>query len=81
MRCGVGTGGEPYHPVLPEIASTMGADKIKLVKINTENYPKIASSYKVEALPTMILFKGGKQVDRIEGVAKSNLLATRTSFF
>lgn len=35
------------------------------VKIDTEKYPVLASEYKVEALPTFIIFYKGKPVDRV----------------
>ena len=41
---------------------------VKFVKVNTEKYPKIASQYSVQALPTLVLFKDGKAISRAEGV-------------
>jgi thioredoxin-like negative regulator of GroEL len=47
-----------------------------VVKVDTEKYPALASRFSVTALPTMVLFKDGKVLDRIEGLpAKSELLA------
>ena len=43
-------------------------NQIKIVKIDTERYPQLASQYQIYALPTLILFKQGQPVDRIEGV-------------
>lgn len=54
---------------------------MKLVKINTEKYPNIASKFKVEALPTIMLFKNGKVVDRIEGLPETNQLIQRLQYF
>lgn len=54
---------------------------MKLVKINTEKYPNIASKYKIEALPTIMLFKNGEPVDRIEGLPESNQLLQRLNYF
>lgn len=39
-------------------------DEIQVVKIDTEKHPAIADKYKIEALPTFILFKDGKPHDR-----------------
>ncbi|MBF2050313.1 MAG: thioredoxin [Leptolyngbya sp. IPPAS B-1204] len=41
---------------------------LRIVKINTENYPQLASQYQVTALPTLVLFKEGEPALRIEGV-------------
>ena len=56
-------------------------DEVKLVKINTEKYPNIASKYKIEALPTIMLFKNGQQVDRIEGLPEATQLIQRLNYF
>ena len=50
-------------------------------KINTEKYPNIASKYKVEALPTIMLFKEGKVADRIEGMPNAPQLIDRLLYF
>lgn len=50
-------------PILSEVSATL-KDKIRVVKIDTEKYPSIANKYKIEALPTFILFKDGEPCDR-----------------
>lgn len=50
-------------PILNEVSATL-KDKIQVVKIDTEKYPSIANKYKIEALPTFILFKDGEPCDR-----------------
>jgi len=39
--------------------------------------PAVATRYGVEALPTLVLFKDGKEVDRFEGVEPAPALAMR----
>ncbi|EEF38035.1 thioredoxin Y2, chloroplastic [Ricinus communis] len=53
-------------PILNEV-STILKDTIQVVKIDTEKYPSIADKYRIEALPTFIIFKDGKPYDRFEG--------------
>jgi thioredoxin len=67
--------------VLPKVAGAVGKDKVKLVKINTEKYPNIAGKYKVEALPTIMLFKDGNVADRIEGMPNAPQLIDRLLYF
>lgn len=50
-------------PILDQVGASM-IDKIQIVKIDTEKYPAIANKYKIEALPTFILFKDGEPCDR-----------------
>ena len=49
-------------------------DRLQIVKIDSDKYPQLASQYKVEALPTLILFKDGQPVDKIQGVVQTEQL-------
>jgi thioredoxin len=51
--------------------------QLKIVKIDTDKYPQIASQHRIEALPTLVLFKAGQPVDRIEGVLPADQLVNR----
>ena len=48
-------------PILDQIEGEHG-DDVSVVKINIEESPDIGSKYGVRSIPTMALFKGGKQV-------------------
>ena len=62
--------------ILEEVNAQM-KDKLRVVKINTDNYPQLASQYQIHALPTLVLFKRGEAVERIEGVVRSPELIQR----
>lgn len=47
----------------PEISQ-----KVQIVKIDTDKYPQLASQFQIQALPTLVLFKDGQAIQRIEGV-------------
>ncbi len=66
--------------ILEKVSETM-QDKLQIVKINTDNYPDLASQYKVFALPTLVLFKDGEPVDRVEGVIQSDPLCDRIGYY
>jgi thioredoxin len=51
--------------------------RLRVVKINTDKYPQLASQYHVHALPTLVLFKQGQPVERIEGVVPAQKLIPR----
>ncbi|PZO34336.1 MAG: thioredoxin [Leptolyngbya sp.] len=51
--------------------------QLKIVKIDTDKYPQIASQHQIAALPTLVLFKAGQPVDRIEGVVPADQLVAR----
>lgn len=62
--------------ILDKVSESM-KDKVQIVKINTDNYPDLASQYQITALPTLVLFKDGAPVDRIEGVMQAAPLCDR----
>lgn len=53
--------------ILEQVNAQMGS-KLKVIKIDTDKYPALATEYEVHALPTLMLFKKGEAIDRIEGV-------------
>jgi thioredoxin 1 len=55
-------------PVLDEVSKGY-AGKIKFAKCNVDNSPVTPGNYGIRAIPTLILFKDGKQVDQIVGMA------------
>ena len=63
-------------PVLEELSSEY-AGKAKIGKLNVDDHPQIAGRYGVMNIPTLLLFKGGKEVDRIVGVVPKEELASR----
>lgn len=39
---------------------------VSCVRIDVDKYPALASKYEVQALPTLVLFKDGKPIDKVE---------------
>lgn len=60
-------------PVVEAIASE-NTEKLKVVKINTDENPDTPSQYHVSGLPSLLLFKNGQVADQIVGaVPKAKL--------
>ncbi|MDX2213351.1 MAG: thioredoxin [Oculatellaceae cyanobacterium bins.114] len=59
--------------ILEQVNAQM-KEQLRVVKINTDNYPDLATQYQIHALPTLVLFKQGQPVDRIEGVLRADQL-------
>jgi len=60
-------------PVLEEIASE--SDRVKIAKLDVDANPITAGRFGVRAIPTMILFKDGKEAQRLVGyMPKERLL-------
>ncbi|MBP7280781.1 MAG: thioredoxin [Leptospiraceae bacterium] len=53
-------------PIIAELAS-IWKGKVTVIKINTEEKPEIARHFAINSIPTIILFKNGKEVKRISG--------------
>ncbi|KGF71468.1 thioredoxin [Neosynechococcus sphagnicola sy1] len=63
-------------PVVDEIAQQYDG-QVKVVKVNTDDNPSVASQYGIRSIPTLMIFKGGQRVDMVVGaVPKSTLAST-----
>ncbi len=61
-------------PILEELSQEFDG-KIKIVKINVDNNPELASEYGVMSIPNMIIFESGKQKENIVGArSKQDLI-------
>ena len=59
-------------PVLEEISKEM--EDIDIVEIDVDKARDLSFNYEIEAVPTMIIFKNGTQIDRIGGFYNKNEL-------
>lgn len=63
-------------PIVEEIAKEY-KDKIKVAKLNVEDYPLIASRYGIMSIPTLIIFKDGKAVESLVGLVSKEQIVSR----
>lgn len=61
-------------PVVDQIADDMGASA-RVCKINIDEQPELAGKYNVMSIPTFILFKDGKEINRTIGAMPREELA------
>lgn len=63
-------------PILEEIADQY-AGKVVVAKVNTDEEQRYAMQYGIMAIPTLIVFKNGEEVDRIQGAGPKSFYTTR----
>jgi thioredoxin 1 len=61
-------------PALEEIATEMNG-KVKIAKLNVDENPAVASKYGIRSIPTLMVFKGGKQVATKTGAGPKSELS------
>jgi thioredoxin 1 len=62
-------------PVVDEISEQYDG-QVKVVKVNTDENPSVASQYGIRSIPTLMIFKGGQRVDMVVGAVPKTTLAT-----
>ncbi|MCF3652011.1 thioredoxin [Synoicihabitans lomoniglobus] len=60
-------------PVLEELATEMEG-KVSIAKVNVDDNDAISAEFNVRAIPTLLLFKGGKVVEQIVGMTSKDAL-------
>ncbi|MFA6094091.1 MAG: thioredoxin [Elusimicrobiota bacterium] len=53
-------------PLIDELAKEY-AGKVRVGKVNTDDHPDVAGRFNISAIPTLMLFKGGKVVEQMVG--------------
>jgi thioredoxin 1 len=60
-------------PILKQTKDTLG-DKVTIIKVDIDKNGPLANQYKVQAVPTLILFKSGRIIWQQAGVVPANQL-------
>ena len=63
-------------PVMKEMINGLGS-QLKFYKINIDQDKKVAKEYSVNDIPTLLFFKKGKVIDRINGVVPKTIIASK----
>lgn len=67
-------------PVLEELSSEMDG-KANVVKVDIDKTPELAHVFEVMAVPTLIIFKNGKQMETIMGFQHKGLLRDKLNYY
>jgi len=60
-------------PVVEDVADSL-KDKASFGKVDIDKQVKLATEYQVTSIPTLVLFKDGKEIDRIVGLRDEKAL-------
>ena len=60
-------------PILERVDEN-GEISAKIAKVNVDEMPSIAQKYDISSIPTLIIFKEGKEVERMMGVQPEDVL-------
>jgi thioredoxin 1 len=61
-------------PELDKVAASLG-ERAKVIKVNVDEQPALASRYNVAGIPTLVIFHHGKEVGRHVGLVSAAVLA------
>ncbi len=64
------------EPVIEELARRM-AGRVRMAKLNVDENPQTASRFNVRSIPTLLVLRGGREVDRIVGVQPAEEIVRR----
>lgn len=68
------------HPILEQVKSVL-SNRIRIIKVDVDKNEITASQYRIQSVPTLMLFRNGEVLWRTSGVVeKTELLATLDPF-
>ncbi len=67
-------------PALAQIARERGG-RLKVVKVNVDENPRVASRFGIRSIPTMMVFANGRVIDQLQGALPKPQLDARLDRF
>ncbi len=55
-------------PIVEQLANSLEG-KVKVSKLNVDKNPEIAAEYNIQSIPSLVLFKKGKEINRVVGLS------------
>ena len=63
-------------PVIDELATEL-AGRVRVVKLNVDDNPRTAARFNLRSIPTLLVFRDGREIDRLVGVQPKQEIARR----
>ena len=68
------------HPILEQLKAAVG-DKLRIIKVDVDKHNEIVAQYRIQSVPTLMLFRNGDVLYRNSGVMdKAELMALLDPF-
>ena len=61
-------------PILEKLSAEIPEDELKIVKIDVDENPNTARQFGIMSIPTLVVMKNGKIVQRVSGVRSKNTI-------
>lgn len=68
-------------PIIAELAKDFEGKTVKIGKLNVDEAPKTAETFGVMSIPTILIIKDGKEVDRMVGVQNKDVLTEKLNSY
>ena len=67
----------PCRMIAPTVAQVAEkySDTARVVKLNVDENPNVPQKYGIKGIPTLILFKGGKEEERVVGATSKDAIS------
>lgn len=68
----------PCKMIAPELAALAGerAGSLRILKVDVDEHPEVSARLGVQGIPTMVLYSGGRIIDRQVGAAPGHAIRT-----
>jgi thioredoxin-like negative regulator of GroEL len=63
-------------PIIEQLAGELSG-RVKVAKLNTDENPMTASRFSVRSIPTLLVLKDGKEIDRLVGALPKQEILSR----
>lgn len=63
-------------PIMEQLAAE-SAGRYQIAKLNTDQNPRVATQFRIQSIPTMLIFKDGQLVDRLVGAMPKHEIVNR----
>ena len=68
-------------PIIEQLAEAYHNKPVKIAKLNVDEAPKSAQQFGVMSIPTLLIFKGGKQVEQFVGIQDKETLSAKLDHY